>query len=363
MTVAALSSGPQPALPLLTQEVPFGTIPRTTWDTLLAATACATPFSRWTFHRAWWDAYGETSEARYLVSCRPDTDDIDGIVPLMTRSGDGDGDTASAPPTLFLGATYHADYATILCHPDDIPAVTEAMARTVTRPLDRPWDTIDLRRLRADDPVLSGLTDAFRTVAPDWGARIVQEDVCPVVTLPADGDWEAYLATLDKKARHEIRRKLRRAEAVGPVRFRELPLEPASVESFIALHQARWGAQGLFAATLDGDRSRRFLHRLTELEAAEGVSAQLVLGEVSVGDRVVVSTAAFDDGTTCFFYNAGMDPAARDLSPGVTGTAAYIRDRMESGRTRFDFLRGDESYKYEWGAVDEPVARIVVTPP
>jgi hypothetical protein len=36
---------------------------------------------------------------------------------------------------------------------------------------------------------------------------------------------------------------------------------------------------------------------------------------------------------------------------------------MESGRTRFDFLRGDEPYTYEWGAVDEPVARIVLTPP
>ena len=44
-----------------------------------------------------------------------------------------------------------------------------------------------------------------------------QEDVCPVVTLPADGDWDDYLGTLDKKARHEIRRKIRRAEAVGEI--------------------------------------------------------------------------------------------------------------------------------------------------
>ena len=48
--------------------------------------------------------------------------------------------------------------------------------------------------------------------------------MCPVVTLPAGG-WDDYLATLDKKARHEIRRKLRRAESTGEVTFRLMPLD------------------------------------------------------------------------------------------------------------------------------------------
>ena len=150
---------------------------------------------------------------------------------------------------------------------------------------------------------------------------------------------------LGKKARHEIRRKLRRAEAAGPVRFRELPLTSASADAFIALHQARWGAQGLFPDTADGERGRRFLHRLTELESMEGTDAQLVLGEVAVGDRVVFATVAFDDGATCYFYNAGMDPAAREFSPGRTRTAAYLRDRMAAGRNRFAPLRGAEPHQ------------------
>ena len=68
----------------------------------------------------------------------------------------------------------------------------------------------------------------------------------------------------------------------------------------------------------------------------------------------------FDDEDECLFYNAGLAPGARDLSPGVTGTAAYMRDRLEAGRRRFDFLRGGEAYKYEWGAVDEPIFRLLV---
>jgi CelD/BcsL family acetyltransferase involved in cellulose biosynthesis len=365
-TTALTAPCPRPTsdLPLRALPIAFEAIPRATWDRLLAATASPTPFSRWTFHRAWWDAYGATAEPRYLACCRPASDDIVAIVPLMTRVVTSDAIGTPVPgvtSTLFMAASYHADYATILCDPADLPAVADSFVCTL---LDDPadaWSSVDLRRLRQRDPVVDELTAAFRRAPARWRVSVSQEDVCPVVTLPPSGDWEAYLAGLDKKARHEIRRKLRRAEAVGPVRFRRLPLGSAGVDAFIELHQARWGDHGLFPATPDGDRSRRFLHRLTALEAAEGSAAQLLLGEVCVGDRVLVSIVAFDDGVTCFFYNAGMDPMARELSPGVTGTAAFLRDMMAAGRSRFDFLRGNEPYKYEWGARDEPVERIVVT--
>ena len=366
MTAPAPCPRPTPTTSLQARRIAFDAIPRPVWETLLARTARRTPFSRWTFHRAWWDAYGDTAEPHYLVCCRPGAtdDDIVAIVPLMTRPSTPDAPGARpghAPLTLFMGASYHADYATFLCHPSDLPEVTAAVAcQLASDPVDA-WDAIDLRRMRHDDPLLREAMVAFRDASPVWQVSCVQEDVCPVVRLPASGDWDDYLATLDKKARHEIRRKLRRAEEVGAVRFRLLPLEPASVESFISLHQKRWGTQGLFPDSAAGGRSRRFLLRLTELEAAEGPGAQLQMGRVSVGERVVLESLAFDDGVTCYFYNAGMDPEARELSPGVTGTAAYLRDRISAGRTRFDFLRGNEPYKYEWGAVDEPIVRIVVT--
>ena len=44
---------------------------------------------------------------------------------------------------------------------------------------------------------------------PRAGGRLPRRHGAPATT------WDEYLATLDKKARHEIRRKMRRAEAVG----------------------------------------------------------------------------------------------------------------------------------------------------
>ena len=380
---------------LVCHSVPFDAIPRDAWDRLLAATPAATPFSRWTLHRAWWDAYGDTAHEQYLCltagdgaapdgSEEADPDDLVAIVPLMHRHEVEPTDAATATAlrrsgrqvslvepdakAVFMGASYHADYATLLASPADLPAVARAVVQSLAEQPDpehgdQLWDVVDLRRLRADDASLPALEDAFRDAADthQWQVVREEEDVCPVATLPADGDWEVYLASLDKKSRHEIRRKMRRAESSGPLEFRLVDPTPETVDVFIDLHQSRWGDEGLFPDTPGGERSRRFLHRLAELETAEGDGRQLQLGRMDAGGRLVFATVGFDDGTTCYFYNAGMDPEARELSPGVTGTAAYIRDRLAAGRRRFDFLRGNEPYKYEWGAVDEPIHRLLVS--
>jgi CelD/BcsL family acetyltransferase involved in cellulose biosynthesis len=354
MTTATLEPRPDGA-PQTLERRRFGDIPRGEWERLHAATPAATPFSAWTFQRAWWDAYGDTAEDRYLVS-----EPLRAIVPLMVRQ-------VTEGRVLFMGASYHADYATILADPIDLPETVAALASTVAPShgdlLAWGVEMVDLRRLRVADPVVPLLHAAFAATAGGcgWLVERQQEDVCPVVTL-AD-DWESQLASMDRVARHELRRKIRRAERSGPLRLDQRPLELASMERFIALHQARWGDAGLFPANADGDRARTFLRRLTELEADAGRAATLSLTEVSVGDRVIASSVAFDDGATCYFYNAGLDPEARDLSPGVVSTAMLMRDRIEAGRHRFDFLRGDERYKYEWGAVDEALERIVVRRP
>lgn len=367
-------------------------IPRAAWDRLLAVTPAATPFARWSVHRAWWDAYGSTAHEQYLVAvaagapadAERDADQIRAIVPLMHRHEVEKGDDATATvlrrhvvepsatqvpadaKAIFFGSAYHADYATILVAPDDIAAVARAVADALAGPPDaehgsQPWDVIDLRRLRADDPVLPALESAFRAKADEEAWRVTREpeDVCPVVHAPS-ADWDEYLATLGKKDRHEIRRKWRRAEEAGDISVAVGPPSSADLAEFIDLHQARFGDDGLFPPTEGGDRSRAFIARLAELDAAESDGGLFRLARVQVGERLIFAALSFEDGDSCLLYNAGMDPAASSLSPGVVGVAAYLRDRLASGKRRFDFLRGDEPYKYEWGARDEIIERLLV---
>jgi len=361
---------------------PLEAIDRATWDALAARNPWATPFARWAFHRAWWDAYGPNAHDETLVleaDAVPSAPPV-AIAPLMHRHEvepeDATRRTAirhgsnvpltPVPPTakaVFMGASYHADYATLLAGPEDLPAVADAVAEyladTRSDPTGVPWDVVDLRRLRCTDPATDALALAFcrRETSDGWTVSVEREDVCPVVHLPEAGGVDALLAGLDKKDRHEIRRKVRRAEAVGPVTLVDATEPLAELDAFVDLHQRRWGADGLFPPTEGGRQSRRFLERLFELAWPEGF---VCLSFLEVGGQRIGAGITFDDGATVYFYNAGVDPAAAHLSPGVLLAERLIRRAIALGRRRFDFLRGNEPYKYAWGAVDEPIARLLV---
>jgi CelD/BcsL family acetyltransferase involved in cellulose biosynthesis len=362
---------------LLAVRRAFGSIPEAQWDALAARTPWATPFSRHCVQRAWWDAYGATAHDQTLaVVDAAAPDQIVGIVPLMHRHELEPGDVAArttirhrpgcelrpvpaSATAVFFGASYHADYATVLVAPADLHAVCEAVAEFLASQDADHWDVVDLRRLRAVDPAADALAKALEWVAPGagWIVTREQEDVCPIVTLEPGADFEAYLGTLGGKERHEIRRKVRRAEAAGEVRLESSSRPIDDLDAFIDLHQKRWGEDGLFPATPGGQASRRFFADLFEDCAPAGI---VDLSFLTVGGRRIAAGVTFDDGVAVYYYNAGVEPDARDLSPGVVMVARYIQRAIELGRTRLDFLRGDEPYKYEWGAVDAPIERLLV---
>ena len=381
---------PAATVALHARRCAFDAIPRATWDELAGRNPWATPFSSWAFQRAWWDAYGASAHDQTLIVTADPSEtedptvapgDIVAIVPLMHRHEvePGDADTASrirhgadadltpVAPTakaVFFGASYHADYATILAAPEDLPAVATALAdhfadESAADPdHPAPWDVIDLRRLRCGDPAADALSAALgrREIDAAWTLNLEREDVCPVVTIP-DGTFEDYLDTLDKKARHEIRRKFRRAGGSGEIVFAVAPEPLAELDVFIDLHQSKWGADGLFPPTPGGDASRLFLRRWFEESGPDGPVRLLFL---SVGGRRIAAGILVTDHDRLMFYNAGSDPTALDLSPGVLLAGECIRLAAAEGKRKFDFLRGNEPYKYTWGAVDEPIQRLLV---
>ena len=383
------SGGPAEAAPtsvtateprrLTAERRPFDSIDRATWDRLAAANPWATPFSRWAFHRAWWDAYAASAHGDTLVLCDGVSAEPAGLVPLMHRHVVESNDFATrstirhGPPValtsldpnckvVFFGASYHADYATLLAPTSDLPAVAEAtvaeLAAAPSTPDLLPWEVVDLRRLRSNDPSVEALRSAFerRRSTEGWVMVVEQEDVCPVVTLQEGDDFEAFLGRLGKKSRHEFRRKLRRASAVGEIRLTESDDPLRDLDEFIDLHQKRWGDAGLFPATPGGDASRLFARRLFELIDDDTIK----LTFLTVGERRVAAAIHFETRDRLFHYNAGTDPGARGLSPGVVLVAKLIERAIEKGIRQFDFMRGAEPYKYEWGAVNEPVQRLLV---
>jgi CelD/BcsL family acetyltransferase involved in cellulose biosynthesis len=373
--------------PLRAELRSFESIDRATWDALASLNPYTTPFSTWAFHRAWWDAYGSNAHDHTVAVFDPASDAPDrpvAIAPLMHRHvvepSDVDTHTTirhthalpltAVEPTacaVYFGASYHADYATLLAHPRDMPRAADALVDELAqeRPVD-PWSVIDLRRLRQADPATEILSAAFgrREMAEGWTLNIEREDVCPIIRLPEGANLDGFLATLGKKQRHEIRRKVRRAEAAGAVELVESTDPAADLDDFIDLHQRRWGELGLFPPTPGGDQARVFVRRLFELfaeaTAADPSHATIHLSFLSVGARRVGASIHFETAGSILYYNAGIDPDARAMSVGVVLLERLVRRAIERGKCRVDLLRGDEPYKYEWGGVDEPVMRILV---
>jgi hypothetical protein len=398
VTVPTLDSEPDCARPtrkLIAERRSFDSFSRDTWDRLAGENPWATPFSAWGFHRAWWDAYGENAHDQTLAVFDADgasTGDPVAIVPLMHRHvvevGDAEthtsirhgtqADLTPVAPTakaVYFGASYHADYATLLGDPADLPAVADAVVEALcgSTPPDpshpSPWDIVDLRRLRTGDPSADALAAAFGSheMAEGWTLNLEPEDVCPVAPLPGDGTpggatIDDFLATLDKHGRHEIRRKVRRAESGGAVELVESDDRLGDLQSFIELHQAKWGDEGLFPPTRGGDQSRVFLSRMLELLGSDTKApvGTVHLTFLTIDGKRVAASIHFETRDSLLYYNAGVSPEAKALSVGVVMVERLVERALSRGLRRLDFLRGNESYKYEWGAIDEPIQRLLV---
>jgi len=266
---------------------------------------------------------------------------------------------------VFFGASYHADYATVLARPADMPAVARAVADALAAdaapgdPHPEPWTSSTCGGSAAVTPAADELAAAFGThsAADGWTVVREREEVCPILDLAPGLDFEGYLGTLGKKDRHEVRRKVRRAEARA--RFDSIARPTLSATWTRSLTSTRSAG----ARTACSRRPPAAIRAGPSSAASSSTAASrafIALHFLTVGGRRVAAGIWFDDGETLFFYNAGVDPEARELSPGVVLVARSIQMALEAGRSRFDFLRGDESYKYGWGARDVPIQRLLV---
>jgi CelD/BcsL family acetyltransferase involved in cellulose biosynthesis len=184
------------------------------------------------------------------------------------------------------------------------------------------------------------------------------EDVCPVIQLP--DTWDEYLMMLSGKQRHEVRRKLRRATAEANTRFYIVESEQElqdQMQTFIDLHQKSAPEKDQFM----DPQMQGFFFEVTKVLQEQG---WLQLAFVEMDGYKAAALLNFDYAGAILVYNSGYDPLQfRHLSPGIIVTARCIELAIELGRTKFDFLRGDEVYKYRFGAQDTKVRRLLVAKP
>jgi CelD/BcsL family acetyltransferase involved in cellulose biosynthesis len=323
------------------------------WNALLEQSASHVPFLRHEYIRTWWETLGGGEWAHgdlFVVTGYEDDGRLAGIAPLFfTENLDGD------PALMLVGSIEISDYLDLIVSPSDLNPFVRGLFDLLAGPQAPAWRVLDFYNIVETSPTLAALEQ--EAARRGWSSAQTRLQHCPYIPLP--GDWESYLAGIDKKQRHEIRRKIRRAEN------NTLPMRWYIVKDAATLDEE---IDAFLALMAKDEEKQRFLTEIMRSQMRAAVHAAFQAGWLQLsflefdGEKAA-SYLNFDFGNHIWVYNSGLNDEFRELSPGWVLLGYLIQQAIEQGCQAFDFMRGDEDYKYRFGAIDRRVVRLTIQKP
>ena len=321
---------------------------RSAWELLLDEDPDATIFHGPRYLAVWHRVFGATTAIRVhtvhddgrLIGVIPDANEVHG--------------SAQGPEELrrFQGGVEVTDYLGPISRREDRYDVAHAYVANLAGDVD--WDEFIAGGLPTD----SGWPEAFRRALAAHDLEPIddgREDVCPVV--PLRGSHDAFLAALPGRQRQELNRKTRKlARDAGELELTTVPAEEVVGRLDDFLDQASQSFPEK-AGFFDRPEMHAWFRALAEEFVSEGTFR---LHELHVGGLPAASTISLVHGGRWGLYNSAFDPALGSLAPGMVMVNLLIAEAAEEGCTTFDLLRGDEAYKYRFGATDRVLERLVV---
>lgn len=284
--------------------------------------------------RAWWQSFGAGNEL-YLRSFRSGKE-LTGIAPLRIKNN-----------TVYLvGSADVCDYLDFITVPGQEAAFCDALLSELEKD---GVNRIILESLRPETAALQYLA----VIARERGYQVVssQENVTLEMNLPAT--WNEYLDILSTKQRHEAKRKLRRLEEAGEMTYGcqgNPPEVSQAINTFLRLFSLSRAEKASF---MTADKEAFFRKMAAEM-AQNGM---LRLGTLEFEGKAAAMIMAFDYDNSVYLYNSGYDPKFENLSVGIASKLLCIKESIERGKRKWDFLKGGEAYKYHLGGREVPVYR------
>jgi len=238
---------------------------------------------------------------------------------------------------LLMGGNPLADYTGFVCPPEHEAEAISGFAAYVQRHVR--WEKLYLRN------VMDGRIDRFleHFQSARFTVQLKAQTSCPHVRLP--DTWERYLReSVGPTTSRDIRRSLKKVDEVE--RFRVTCAEAEDVdchvETLLEHWHSRWGCPDYYR-----DGFREIFHRCFK-------DGRLWLSILWDDTSPIGALAAFLDParktmTACI---TSSDRTYAQLRPGKVVYAYGIRYAIEHGYEVFDFTRGNEDYKFSFGAVE-----------
>ncbi len=326
----------------------FSEINSQEWNDLLKDSISDTPFLRYEYQRVWWEhrGGGEWQNAELVLVTAHEDERLIGIAPLFISEHDGQS------ALLLIGSIEISDYLDVIVRMDDHVRFVSGLFDFLASTLTDKWSAVDWYNL----PDSSTTLNALKEEASTRGWTHLEEIYRPTPRIALNGSFEDYLSRVEKKQRHEIRRKLRRAQESGRgVRWfvSDLADVESEINSFLGLMEQDQNKAGFLQEPMRA--------QMRAVIRAAHENGWLWLAFLEADGQRIAAALNFDYNNKLWGYNAGVNRAYMDLSPGWVLLTYILEWCCENQRTEFDFMRGDEEYKYRFGAVNQFVMRVKLT--
>lgn len=294
------------------------------WNDVQSSAAASQPFYSLSWSRVWWRHFG--SDSRLCLAAIVKDNDTIGIAPLRI-----DNDSAR-----FIGSPDVCDYLDFVVKSGEETNFFTFLLKKLT---EMGIKNLNLTPVREDSTVITSLLKIAQDL--NLNTALDKEDVSLDLILPSS--WEDYLKLLESKQRHELKRKMRRLSEMGEINFRtSTDANMTEIDTFIRFFRESREEKSAFLTSI----MESFLRELT---GAMAQNQMLRLNFLDLNAIPVAATICFDYQDIVYLYNSGYDPEYNWLSVGLISKALTIKDSINRNKKRFDFLKGNEEYKYHLG--------------
>ena len=328
------------SLDIITTDAAFYEL-KDEWNSLLNKSNADSIFLTWEWISTWWKYFNKKTDLWVITARQAETKQLIGIAPLAikkirTITGLYDqtlifmGNGATAPD--------HLDFI-ILNGYENIVSQLFSEKLWVER---YSWNQIRIEGLSSTSSVIDQLLQQHPHLL-----KKVDETFCPYLPLP--DNWETLKESLSKNMRYNLGRFERRLEKDYPdvVNIRKIN-DPDEIKEYMSilveLHtasQQRKENVGLFT-----DQNIIDFH--TEIAKVFLKKGWLRSYTLDVGSTSIAVLHCFQYKNTVSFYQSGFDQFWRRYSPGTQIMAHAIKEAIQENNKVFDFLRGEEDYKFKW---------------
>jgi CelD/BcsL family acetyltransferase involved in cellulose biosynthesis len=337
---------------------------RADWDAAYASDPDANYFLSWTFMSTWLGK-SETFEKRnsegwFVLAVRDDRREGRYVAFLPMRLRQRRSPRGNAYVELSMGGRKYADYTGLVSRPEHrkfaLPALLAHIATL-------PWAQWRLEFLRLPEGEIAHWLAPFS--CDDYAIRrltfIDPEDptdqsVCPYIPLTAS--WESYLdARLSSNSRQKLRRLLRQIEG-STCRISHVRADTVERDIKVLLHlwRARWRDR-------KGEKLESLMNLIGTMLMRNFRVDTLFLPVLWHSGRPIGALGCFIDREkrSLLFVISGREAAFDGPSPGLILHAHCIQWAIAHGCTTYDFLRGNEPYKYSFGVEERRLDSLLIT--